>query len=1240
METVSSNASKATLSHHSKMQTMKKNRTPLHSGKGIQSWLITAVVLLFINPAVFAQRIPDMTEQTTYEEVKNYYDSYWQDRTPTKSSGWKQLKRSEWFWQYRTMPDGTFPPAGQNQAEYEYFSERYGSLEKSLTSNWTNLGPFSSNANSPGIGRITSVAFHPTNPGVIWAGTPGGGLWRTVNGGAVWVPLTDNMPNTLGISDVVVHPTNPNILYISTGDAVGGAIAGPSTGVLRSTDGGATWNTTGLSFNLNNHIRIFRLIINPSNPNILLAATNIGIYRTTNGGTNWTRVTTEFTYDLKFRPGNTNIVYACNQDRLFRSVNGGTSFTQVQVIPNSIRLAMAVTPANPDMVAVVSAGNENGFNGYNGFNGVYTSFNSGQTYTLRSSMPNLLHWAFDGVGSGGQGWYDLCITISPTNANAVFVGGVNLWRSLNGGASWTLINKWHPSSQAQGVAVVHADKHYLGWQNNNTLFQGCDGGIHRSTDNGTTWTDLTNTMAIGQIYRIGVSQADNRVICGLQDNGTKLRGITNQWTSPLGGDGMDCAIHPTNPNIMYGSIQEGELHRSTNGGQQFTHILSRPGEGAWVTPIALAPNGTLFAGYRDVWRTTNQGANWTNISHNLSPNTPLTSLAVAATNINVIYAANDFTVFRTTNGGGNWQTVFTRPTGTWISSIQISPNDANRVYITLSGYVAGQKVFRSTNGGANWANISGALPNLPANCIVERSGSNQTLFIGMDVGIYTRDAADTNWVLFNTNLPNAPIMDLEIRNSTNTLRAATFGRGLWETPIINSTAVCNTPSNLTTTDISCTTNTAKFNWTVVDGATAYNIQTRTGTGAWNTLSGAPFTGNSLTVSSVVPNTTYEWRIQSICIGGNTSAWSNGISFSGPPTCGAPAGLNTSNVTQVTATLNWNTVPCATGYIVQGWNGNQWVNWSPTITTNSFSVYGLLANRTYHWRVIAVCPGGNNQASPFHTFSTQSAPDCTIGTQFPWFALNPTSSWQYQDWIYGGEYCLVNVQVGQVYTFSYCSSDGGALAFDGELSIRTVNNQLIMYSDDVCGVAPRLVWRAGFTGQVRVLLTRYSCSTQGINSRMAYRVGGNAFTDDDPVLMMAAGGNNNSSDTNPAPAISLQADLEKEAKKSDAAPDTAGALPGYVSSSTVTVEKMEEQPLDRKLSIHLWPNPTQGLITMVLKDAPDEEAVARVFNLQGRLILTQTFRETVQIDLSGHPPGQYLVRVSCADIHETTRVVKL
>lgn len=1220
---------------------MKKYNDHQRSVKSTLLWLMTLATLLFSYPAAVAQRIPDMTEQTTYEEVKAYYDAYWQDRTPTKSSGWKQFKRSEWFWQYRTMPDGTFPAAGHNQAEYEYFSERYGSLEKSLTSNWTNLGPFSSNAEAPGIGRITSVAFHPTNPGIIWAGTPGGGLWRTVNGGVVWTPLTDNMPNTLGISDVVVHPTSPNILYISTGDAVGGLIAGPSTGVLRSTDGGETWNTTGLSFNLNNHIRIFRLIINPSNPDILLAATNNGIYRTTNGGTNWTLVTGGFFYDLKFRPGNTNIVYACSQDRIFRSVNGGASFAQVQAIPNSIRLAMAVTPANPDMVAVVSAGNVNGFNGSNGFNGVYTSSNSGQSYTLRSSAPNLMGWASDGSDSGGQGWYDLCITISPTNANAVFVGGVNLWRSLNGGTSWTLINKLHPSYPGQGVAVVHADKHYLGWQNNNTLFQGCDGGIHRSTDNGNTWTDLTNTMAIGQIYRIGVSQADNRVICGLQDNGTKLRGTNNQWTSPLGGDGMDCAIHPTNPSIMYGSFQEGDVQRSTDGGQQFTRIIFRQGEGAWVTPITLAPNGTLFVGYRDVWRTTNQGANWTNISLNLSPNNPLTSLAVAPTNINVIYAANDFTVFRTTNGGSNWQTVFTRPTGTKITAIQISPNDANRVYITLGGYVAGQKIYRSTNGGANWTNISGVLPNLPANCIIERSGSNQTLFIGMDVGVYTRDAADTSWVLFNTKLPNAPILDLEIRNSTNTLRAATFGRGLWETPIINTSAVCNTPSNLTTTDISCTTNTARFNWTAVQGATAYNIQVRVGTGAWNTLSGAPFTGNSLTVSSVVPGTAYEWRIQSICSVGDTSAWSNGVSFTAPPTCGAPAGLNTSNVTQVTATLNWNAVPCASGYFVQGWNGNQWVNWSSTITTSSLPVYGLFADRTYYWRVIAVCPGGNNQASLYHTFSTQSAPNCTIGTQFPSFALNPTSSWQYQNGIYGGEYCLVNVQVGQVYTFSYCSSDGAALAFDGELSIRTVNNQLIMYSDDECGVAPRLVWRAGFTGQVRVLLTRYSCSSQALLSRMAYRIGGNAFGDDDPVMMMAAGGHNSSSGINPETDISLQADWEEEAIKPAAAPDNTGALQGYVSSSTATMKKVEEMPLpEQKLGIHLWPNPTQGLISMNLKDAPDEEAVAQVFNVQGRLILTQTFRQTVQIDLSGHPPGQYFVKVVCAGIHETARVVKL
>ncbi|MGI9159172.1 MAG: fibronectin type III domain-containing protein, partial [Saprospiraceae bacterium] len=1145
--------------------------------------LLFALFCCLIAPQVlFGQAWPVMDENTTFDSVQAHFNRYWEGKKPGRGSGWKPFKRWEYYWQYRLMPDGKFPPAGYNMAQFNDFVEKNaGEQTESLLSNWTNLGPNSSNSGYAGIGRVNCIAFHPTNSSIMWAGTPAGGLWRTTNGGTSWSPLTDNMA-VLGVTAIAVHPTNPNILYIATGDAFGGHTA--SIGVMKSENGGTTWTGAGLSFSVNSQKRIAQLIINPANPAILLAATSDGIYRSTNSGANWSLVFNQgFCWDIRFKPGDPNTVHACTGNSVLRSTNGGQSFSVIGSVPGSSRMALAVTPANPDMVVALSS-NSNG-----AFNGLYRSLNGGLGYTLMSSFPNLLNSEPDGSGSDGQGWYDLCVSISPTNANTIFVGGVNLWRSVNGGSSWSLVNFWH-NGAPPGVAVVHADKHFLGWRDNNTLFQGCDGGIYRSTNNGTSWTDLSNTMVISQMYRLSVSQADNKVITGLQDNGTKLRGTSGNWTDVIGGDGMDCLIHPTNPNVLYGSFQNGVLHRSLDGGSSWTNIRDNiPGQptGAWVTPMALASNGTLFAGYTDVWRTTNQGTSWTKISFGLSANN-LTSLAVAPSNPDVLYASDDYSIYRTTNGGSSWSvTPFFPPGGTWVAMLAVSPANPSKVYLVLSGYVSGQKVYRSLDGGSTWSNISGSLPNLPANCILEPSNASDALYVGMDVGIYYKAPNSNTWSLYNTGIPNVPIRDLEIRTATNTLRAATFGRGLWESPaatggntgcavpgnlittnisatsatvswgivsgavnytvqrrVANGTwsdapgsptsapsmtfsglsantayewrvrtncngtqsafsaavsfttsggASCGTPGSLSTTSITSTT--ARFNWGGVNGALNYTVQIRFPNGTWSDLSGGPFSGVFVNVSGLSANTAYEWRVRANCSGGQ-SAFSAAVSFttSGGGGCGSPTGLNASNITQVKAFLSWNTVSGATSYIVQFYLNGGWLNLSP-VSANSTNVYGLVANASYQWRVIAVC--GNVQSAPSVSsfFNTAVVPDCPGGIQYPSFALNPTNAWQYQPSLWGGEYSVMNVQSGQVYTFSMCSQDGGLLFFDGELSIRTINDGLIMYSDDVCGTSPRLVWQAGFTGQVRVLLTAYSCAAQSVNSTLAYRIGGTPLGDD-------------------------------------------------------------------------------------------------------------------------------------------------
>jgi len=374
------------------------------------------------------------------------------------------------------------------------------------------------------------------------------------------------------------------------------------------------------------------------------------------------------------------------------------------------------------------------------------------------------------------------IYANPTHINQIIVGGVNTWKSTNGGTSWSIMTNWYQTST---VPAMHADHHDLIFLNSTTIYAANDGGIYRSTNSGVSWTDLTNGMAISQLYRASAAQTDTRVIAGLQDNGTKLRSTTGTWSDEIGGDGMDCAIDPTNASYMYGTLYYGDIQRSTNGGSSWTSITPSTGtDGAWVTPVLLDPvnPSIIYMGYTDLMKSTDRGTTWSKISAGQTAGKFISNIAVAPSNSLVIYISWGTAMAKTINGGTSWTTV-TAPISSQISSLMVDPTNPNNLYATYSNFTAGAKVYYSNNGGTSWTNISGTLPNIPANKIIYQTGSNGALYLGMDVGIYYRDNTQTDWSLYNSGLPNVEIFDLEIRYSDKKLIAATYGRGLWESPL-------------------------------------------------------------------------------------------------------------------------------------------------------------------------------------------------------------------------------------------------------------------------------------------------------------------------------------------------------------------------------------------------------------------------------------------------------------------------
>ena len=371
-------------------------------------------------------------------EIQQAFYQYWQDRPIQKGKGYKPFKRWEWYWQKRVNPDGTFPDPAQIVAGIDEYNQLANNTANRsvMMPTWTSLGPSSTNGGYAGLGRIQSIAFDPNNSNIIWVGSPGGGLWKTTDGGTSWTAMGDQL-TILGVSGIVITPSNPNIMYLATGS--GDSYETRSIGVLKSTDGGVTWNATGLVFSQSSYTVIRKLLMDPNDENHLIAATSNGLRRTTDGGTTWSNVQSGDFFDVEAQPGAaSNNFYASTASQIYRSTNNGSTWTSVQTISGSGRIALGVSNAdNTVVVALCSDASSSGFLG------LYRSTNSGASYTLQSSTPNLLGYEADGSDSGGQGWYDLVVTLDPTNASIVFVGGVTNWKSTDGGVNWTHITHWY-----------------------------------------------------------------------------------------------------------------------------------------------------------------------------------------------------------------------------------------------------------------------------------------------------------------------------------------------------------------------------------------------------------------------------------------------------------------------------------------------------------------------------------------------------------------------------------------------------------------------------------------------------------------------------------------------------------------------------------------------------------------------------------------------------------------------------
>jgi photosystem II stability/assembly factor-like uncharacterized protein len=725
--------------------------------------------------------------------VQKAFNKYWENKSKDdvnkekedeeKDGEWQQFKRWEWFMEQRVYPSGNFfdPEILVNEyIKYKASHPQEKSLNDRSSANWSFVGPGTVPNNGGGAGRIDCITFDPTNSNILYIGSASGGLWKSTDGGSTWASSNTDLLPALSISDICIDPQNTSTMYIATGDKYG-YVSGSlgfwggnySAGLLKSTDGGATWNPTGLNYTQTQTRIIQRIVINPTNTNVLIVATNSGLFRTTTGGTSWTNVKAGNFLDLKINPHNPNVLYASDTLGVYRSNDGGINWhaLSANLCPGG-RNSLAITPADTSVIYTWCEGGN-----------FFKSTNGGLTFTQLAS-PN--------TTAGPYGYYDQVICVSPVDANAIYTGGLNIANSIDGGNSWNTITDWAawPASN-----YVHGDNHCMIFLpgNGSTVFSCNDGGIFKTTDGGNSWSNLSNGLNIKQYYRIACSAlTPGLMYAGAQDNGTdKINGFAADQV--VGGDGMQCLVDYTNDNNVYVSYEGGDYLKSTDGGATFTDITPAGtyGTGDWTTPMVMDPINPqiLYVAYTDVYKSIDGGTTWNTISNNIAGGSTIYSIAVAPSNPSYLYVASYGNIFKTIDGGTTWTTITQNlpVTSAAITKIAISSTNPDNVYVTFSGYSNGNKVFSTTDGGLSWTNISGTLPNIPVNCIVFQNGNSNSLYIGTEFGVYYTDATMSDWVTFNTGLPNVIIDDLEIQYSASKLRAATYGRGIWETDLNTST---------------------------------------------------------------------------------------------------------------------------------------------------------------------------------------------------------------------------------------------------------------------------------------------------------------------------------------------------------------------------------------------------------------------------------------------------------------------
>lgn len=737
-------------------------------------------------------------------------------------------------------------------------------VEASSLGAWASLGPGNVG------GRTRAIVIDPRQPDVMYAAGVAGGVWKTLDGGSRWSPLDDLMAN-LAVSTLAMDPADPAVLYAGTGEGFAPGSEGEGNmvrgaGIFKTTDGGATWTRLAATGGPDFHY-VNKLVVSPLDSRRVYAATQTGVWRSRDGGATWQRI-----LELERQPtGCLDLALRSDQparDVLFASCGGSeggavyrnrkadrqANWERVLRERGMGRISLAIAPSDQDVIYALAASTVPG-PGKVYAGGLHAVFRSGRggdfgswTAQVRNSSPRKVDTvllsnpssAFSGECFGAprpdwsnQGWYDNVIAVDPVDPDRVWAGGIDLFRSDNGGRTWGPASYWWLIQQPPPVrdhpAYVHADQHALVFHpaydgvTNKTLFVGNDGGIFKTEDArariavGTRaacgpqkahlrWTNLNNGYGVTQFYHGAASPDGTFYLGGTQDNGNIASADAlgpDGWVTLAGGDGGYVAVDRDDPRILYVEYVSFALSKSLDGGRTFKDALDGIADDPgflFIAPFTMDPSDSrrLWAGGVYLWRTTDGAENWTRVSSFL--NTQVSAIAISPVDPNRVLVGGG-TLFSDLQGGtihrtaqaltadGSTEWPAARPRDGHVSSLAFDPLDSNVAYATYSNF-GGTHVWKTMDGGATWSPLdgtgAGALPDIPVHCIAVDPLDAQRLYLGTDLGVFVSTDGGESWSVENSGFANVRTEWLSVHEApdgTTSLFAFTHGRGAWKVEI-------------------------------------------------------------------------------------------------------------------------------------------------------------------------------------------------------------------------------------------------------------------------------------------------------------------------------------------------------------------------------------------------------------------------------------------------------------------------